>query len=56
MRSIGRQEPLQNQGLNLELLLSRIANYYENDIDTLKTASKRPVITKARPAIWPWGN
>ena len=42
---------LRNQGLDLETVLSRVANYYEIDVDTLQTASKQPGITKARSAV-----
>jgi putative transposase len=42
---------MRNQGLDLETLLSRVASYYEIDVDTLRIATKQLRITKARSVL-----
>jgi hypothetical protein len=42
---------LQASGIGLEELLNRVAQYYEVDPDSLKTASKESTITKARTLL-----
>ena len=42
---------LQNRGLSLDSLLSRIANHYGIETDYLRTASKKPDIVTARSVL-----
>ena len=39
-------------GLNLEMLLSKEAEYYRIDQDELKTAGKESTLTKARAVLY----
>lgn len=42
---------LRSRGLNLETILSRVADYYGIEISSLETASKRPVVATARAVV-----